>query len=1019
MESNRSDRLTEASKANPCPHCGKPDWCYSVGELTVCKRQEAPGSGWEITSKSDAEGTPYYAPVQEKKAIRPKKHQHWDYTDRAGSPLIRVSRFDNGEGGGFNGGKKPSWGQYQWAGDKWITGTEGIAPENIPIYKYSEIRKAIAENQLIFVPEGESCADALWDLGLAATTNIGGAGKWRPSHSEDLRGAKIVIVPDRDVPGIAHADRIAQDFPEALWLYPFPGSAWNNPPKSKGLDVADWISGHNLTAEDILAAVGERKQVKEPEVMSNESKVVSHPKFEAPDLENLKIEIDELLNADLKRSDLHLKFAELARQYRLSSSEISKAYYLKAEEAEREADRPDVAAEIEALLNAHKSSIALSEVLPIGLAAPIEKLAKMLDLRPECYLTALLAQTSSLFKVGTETMLRRDTDWRCVPNYFAGIVGESSVAKSPIPKAIIDRPMRSLREKAKQEFEQAQANYESELSNWKAAKKEEDRGPAPKAPRLRVYSFDKTTGEGIIYQQAEHSEQALMYFCDELAGLFKSANQYRGGKGSDEEDLLSFWNGSGTTVLRASGVRASLDAVGLSIFGTIQPDVLAYLLKDCSDSNGKFARFDFVFQPLTASDLPEEDGARFDLTPMLTDLYAKIDALPAIFFELDREAKKYFTIFRNACKRRQVAEPKQGLRAAIGKMPEKVGKLATTIHTLTCIFEGQPMSNHIPRSAVEAAVKFVKFAADQVASLYTEFSDRTALAPNLAKILLLAERKGGTVSVRDAQRSFGSRPPAAQQIKEWFDELSILGYGVKQRTTRSFNFQLSTVDRPPLTLTMPTYSSNLVPEPVTGVDTRMTVSGSCATQTNQLPLTAANCQRSVDKLKPLPQEELRSTATNVNDFDTCDRETIDECVSFIRSAIAENCTETAKSIQAVLVEMAPVLKPEIWNQLTADEKAEFKKLLTADTDSADNSSEPSPVEEHSADNTTDKPLTVADSCTQLEQELLAIADLQEFSDFADWLGDAQQLENLCCKLGGQPLLLLKQFQRGGNLPGKQ
>jgi hypothetical protein len=354
----------------------------------------------------------------------------------------------------------------------------------------------------------------------------------------------------------------------------------------------------------------------------------------------------------------------------------------------------------------------------------------MLNLRAECYLAALLTQVSSLFKVGTETVLRRDTDWRCVPNYFAGMVAEVSQLKTPVPKAIIDRPMRALREKAQKEFEQAEANYESELNKWKAAKKEEDRGPAPKPPRQRIYSFDKTTGEGIIYQQAEFPDQAMMYFCDELAGVFKSGNQYRGGKGSDEEDMLSFWNGTGTTVLRALGVRASVEAVGLSIFGTIQPDVLASLLKDCSDSNGKFARFDFVLQPLAVPNLPEEDGGRFDLTPMLADLYQKIDALPAICFEFDREAKTYHRLFTLACHERRVyQEPKQGLRGALGKMPEKVGKLATIIHTLTCVFNGQQVTNQIPRSAVEAAVRFVKFAADQVASLYTEFSDRSALAP--------------------------------------------------------------------------------------------------------------------------------------------------------------------------------------------------------------------------------------------------------------------------------------------------
>lgn len=518
--------------------------------------------------------------------------------------------------------------------------------------------------------------------------------------------------------------------------------------------------------------------------------VLTHPKFETPDAASLESEIEKLFTLDLKRSQIQIRISELAKIYRLPSSDIWKIYREQEQEQEQEADRPDVAKEIESLLSAHKTSIALTEVLPTGLAQPIEKLAAMLNLRSECYLAALLAQVSSLYKVGTETILRRDTDWRCVPNYFAGIVAESSQLKTPIPKAIIDRPMRVLRQRAQQEFEQAQLNYETELNNWKAAKKEDDRGPEPKPPKIRVHIFDKTTGEAIIYQQAEFPEQAMMFFCDELAGMLKSANQYRGGKGSDEEDMLSFWNGTGTTVLRASGVRASVEAVGLSVFGTIQPDVLAGLLKDCSDSNGKFARFDLVFQPLAVPNLPEDDSGRFDLTPMLSDLYQKIDNLPAICFEFDKQAKEYHRIFTLACHRRRIAEPKQGLRAALGKMPEKVGKLATIIHGLTCVFNGQQVTNQIPRSAVESAVKFVKFAADQVASLYTEFSDRSALAPNLTKILLAAERKGGAITIRDAQLAFNSRfRPTAQITRSWFGELAVLGYGVTKKSGKSLIFQ--------------------------------------------------------------------------------------------------------------------------------------------------------------------------------------------------------------------------------------
>ena len=525
--------------------------------------------------------------------------------------------------------------------------------------------------------------------------------------------------------------------------------------------------------------------------------VVRPPQFQVPEISELAGEIEALLNSDLKKSQLQLKISELAQKFRMNSADVWKIYREREQEQEQEADRPDVATEIESLLSAHKSSIALTEVLPVELAQPIEKLATMLNLRSECYLAALLTQVASLFKVGTETVLRRDTDWRCVPNYFASIVAEVSQLKTPIPKAIIDRPMRVLRERAQQEFEQAKKNYEAELNNWKAAKKEEDRGAAPEPPRLRVYSFDKTTGEGIIYQQAAYPNQAMMYFCDELAGVFKSGNQYRGGKGSDEEDMLSFWNGTGTTVLRALGVRASVEAVGLSIFGTIQPDVLASLLKDCSDSNGKFARFDFVLQPLAVPNLPEDDSGRFDLTPMLTDLYQKIDALPAICFEFDQEAKTYHRTFTLKCHERRVyQESKQGLRGALGKMPEKVGKLATIIHTLTCVFNGQQVTNHIPRSAVEAAVKFVKFAADQVASLYTEFSDRSALAPNLTKILLAAKRQGGKISTREAQHIFRvNQRPTAQTVREWFSELQEMKHGEVTTVKKSVSFTLTTTTR--------------------------------------------------------------------------------------------------------------------------------------------------------------------------------------------------------------------------------
>ena len=250
-------QIQQVTPESPCIHCGKPDWCYRLGELTVCKRDVEPATGWEATSKRDADGSRYYAPQAQKKSIRPAQKRSWDYPARDGSPLIQVRREDYGDG------RKAKIRPWRWTGEEWSEGYEGhVDRAEIPVYQLSEVKRAVASGEPVFIVEGEPCADALISLGLVATTNIGGSKKWRESDSSDLDGASLVLCPDRDEPGLAHMEHIAQDFPDAQWLYAFPETpVWNNLPKSQGLDVADWIRDYGLTREDILAAVGSKRQI--------------------------------------------------------------------------------------------------------------------------------------------------------------------------------------------------------------------------------------------------------------------------------------------------------------------------------------------------------------------------------------------------------------------------------------------------------------------------------------------------------------------------------------------------------------------------------------------------------------------------------------------------------------------------------------------------------------------------------------------------------------------------------------
>jgi len=119
------------------------------------------------------------------------------------------------------------------------------------LYHLPEISKA-PKDRIAFVVEGEKDADNLERLGLLATTNVGGAGKWRDDYSAALRGRGVAILPDNDQPGAAHAAIVAKALGGiAAWVkvVELPGLP------AKG-DVSDWIAkgGTRVELERLVAA---------------------------------------------------------------------------------------------------------------------------------------------------------------------------------------------------------------------------------------------------------------------------------------------------------------------------------------------------------------------------------------------------------------------------------------------------------------------------------------------------------------------------------------------------------------------------------------------------------------------------------------------------------------------------------------------------------------------------------------------------------------------------------------------
>lgn len=100
----------------------------------------------------------------------------------------------------------------------------------------------------IFIVEGEKDADRLWSLGLPATTNVGGAGKWHASYSEALRGRQVVVIADNDDPGLQHAEQVAR----ALYGHARSVGILTPPGVPAKGDISDWLNQHGDDAAALL-----------------------------------------------------------------------------------------------------------------------------------------------------------------------------------------------------------------------------------------------------------------------------------------------------------------------------------------------------------------------------------------------------------------------------------------------------------------------------------------------------------------------------------------------------------------------------------------------------------------------------------------------------------------------------------------------------------------------------------------------------------------------------------------------
>lgn len=234
------------TRTNHCPVCtyydgrerGRGKRCYGFlsddGQWAHCTREEYAGGLPKTLSDTFAHllygecrcGT-IHNPKSETTKAKPIMNTQvitaYDYVDEHGELLYQVCRTN----------PKSFFQRRPNGQDGWVNNLDGVRRI---LYRLPELLAA-DKSAIVFVCEGEADVENLRNLGLVATTNSSGAGKWRDDYNEHLRGRHVVILPDNDEPGRKHAEQVAKSLngvAASVKVVALPGLP------EKG-DVSDWL----------------------------------------------------------------------------------------------------------------------------------------------------------------------------------------------------------------------------------------------------------------------------------------------------------------------------------------------------------------------------------------------------------------------------------------------------------------------------------------------------------------------------------------------------------------------------------------------------------------------------------------------------------------------------------------------------------------------------------------------------------------------------------------------------------
>jgi putative DNA primase/helicase len=336
-------------RCGSCPKCGGDDR-FSINvkkQVFHCRGCDTGGDVIALVEHLDdcdfisactkLTGEPPPKPNGGNRGAAPKKITTaiFEYCDESGAIVYAIERteYQNVDGTFVlkDGKRKKTFRQRRPDPEhpgEWLWNVDGVGKI---LYRLSEVIEAVAAGHLVFVVEGEGKVDALRELGIAATTNPGGAGKWQHEFGEHLRGADVILLPDNDEPGWKHVHEVGAALvgiagrTRVLVLPDLP---------AKG-DIRNWLAAGGTREQlDVLVEAAPNWQLPE-EAPSDKERDKAKAKAAT---DELKL-IDELAKAS--RLDYEKRRRDEARRMGIRSSALDdEVAARRAERAEEEGPPP-------------------------------------------------------------------------------------------------------------------------------------------------------------------------------------------------------------------------------------------------------------------------------------------------------------------------------------------------------------------------------------------------------------------------------------------------------------------------------------------------------------------------------------------------------------------------------------------------------------------------------------------------------------------------------------------------------